>query len=42
MPQAVAAAADTAGRLEAANSMLPDELDMRAEFGIGYGHVLIV
>jgi class 3 adenylate cyclase len=42
VPQAVAAAADTVGRLEAANSMLPDELDMHAEFGIGYGHVLIV
>ena len=42
VPQAVAAAADTAGRLEAANSMLPEELDMHAEFGIGYGHVLIV
>lgn len=42
VPQAVAAAADTAGRLEAANSMLPEELDMHAEFGIGYGRVLIV
>ena len=42
VPQAVAAAADTVGRLEASNSMLPEELDMRAEFGIGYGHVLIV
>jgi class 3 adenylate cyclase len=42
VPQAVAAAADTVGRLEAANSMLPEELDMHAEFGIGYGHVLIV
>ena len=42
VPQAVAAAADTVGRLEAANTMLPEELDMRAEFGIGYGHILIV
>jgi adenylate cyclase len=42
VPQAVAAAADTMGRLEAANSMLPEELDMHAEFGIGYGRVLIV
>jgi adenylate cyclase len=42
VPQAVAAAADTVGRLEAANSMLPEELDMHAEFGIGYGRVLII
>ena len=42
VPQAAAAAADTAGRLEAANTMLPEELDMHAEFGIGYGRVLIV
>ncbi len=42
VPQAVAAASGTTGGLEAANSMLPEELDMHAEFGIGYGHVLIV
>ena len=42
VPRAVAAAVDTVGRLEAANSMLPEELDMHAEFGIGFGHVLIV
>ena len=42
VPQAVAAASDTVGRLEAANSMLPEELDMHAEFGIGYGRVLII
>lgn len=40
--QAVAAASDTVGRLQAANTMLPEELDMQADFGIGYGHVLIV
>ena len=42
VPPAVAAAAETTVRLEAANSMLPEELDMHAEFGVGYGHVLIV
>jgi class 3 adenylate cyclase len=39
---AVDATVDIAGRLEAANSMLPEELDMIGEFGIGYGEVLIV
>jgi adenylate cyclase len=40
--QAVDAAIDIIKRLEAANTMLPDELDMHGEFGIGYGEVLIV
>lgn len=40
--QAVDACVDIIKRLEAANTMLPDELDMHAKFGIGYGEVLIV
>lgn len=39
---AVDAAVDIAGRLDAANSMLPEELDMIGEFGIGYGEVLVI
>ncbi len=40
--QAVEACVNIIKRLEAANTMLPDELDMYAKFGIGYGEVLIV
>jgi class 3 adenylate cyclase len=40
--QAVSACVDIIKRLEAANTMLPDELDMHGKFGIGYGEVLIV
>ena len=40
--QAVDACVDITKRFEAANTMLPDELDMYAKFGIGYGEVLIV
>lgn len=40
--QAVDACTDIIKRLEAANTMLPDELDMHSKFGIGYGQVLIV
>src|SRR5919199_1182131 len=29
-------------RLSAANTMLPEEMDMHGKFGIGYGEVLIV
>lgn len=36
------AAVDIIKRLEAANTMLPEELDMHGKFGIGYGEVLIV
>jgi adenylate cyclase len=40
--QSVDACVDIIKRLEAANTMLPDELDMHGKFGIGYGEVLIV
>jgi class 3 adenylate cyclase len=40
--QTVDACVDIIKRLEAANTMLPDELDMHGKFGIGYGEVLIV
>jgi adenylate cyclase len=40
--QAVEACVDIIKRLEAANTMLPDELDMHGKFGIGHGEVLIV
>jgi adenylate cyclase len=40
--QTVDACVDIIKRLEAANTMLPDELDMHAKFGIGCGEVLIV
>lgn len=39
---AVEASIDIIKRLEAANTMLPEELDMHGKFGIGYGEVLIV
>jgi class 3 adenylate cyclase len=40
--QAVEACVDIIKRLEAANTMLPEELDMHGKFGIGYGEVLII
>lgn len=40
--QAVEAAIDILKRLSAANTMLPDELDMYEKFGIGYGEVLML
>jgi adenylate cyclase len=40
--QAVDASVDIIKRLEAANTMLPEELDMHAKFGVGYGEVLII
>lgn len=40
--QAVDACVDIIKRLEAANTMLPEELDMHGKFGIGYGEVLII
>jgi class 3 adenylate cyclase len=40
--QAVDACVDIIKRLEAANTMLPDVLDMHGKFGIGYGEALIV
>ena len=39
---AVEAAIDTSRRFSAANTMLPEEMDMHGKFGIGYGEVLIV
>jgi class 3 adenylate cyclase len=39
---AVETAMDINRRLSAANTMLPDEMDMHGKFGIGYGEVLIV
>lgn len=39
---AVDACVDIIKRLEAANTMLPEELDMHGKFGIGYGEVLII
>jgi adenylate cyclase len=39
---AVEACVDIIKRLEAANTMLPELLDMHGKFGIGYGEVLIV
>jgi class 3 adenylate cyclase len=39
---AVDASIDASVRMEAANSMLPEELDMIGEFGIGYGEVLVI
>jgi class 3 adenylate cyclase len=40
--QAVETALEINRRLDAANTMLPDELDMHGEFGIGYGEILVV
>lgn len=39
---AVEAAVELDRSLEAANTMLPDEYDMHGEFGIGYGHILVI
>jgi adenylate cyclase len=39
---AVEAAIDTSRRFSAANTMLPEEMDMHGKFGIGYGEVLII
>ena len=39
---AIEAAIDTSRRFSAANTMLPEEMDMHGKFGIGYGEVLIV
>src|ERR687884_109052 len=39
---AVEAAIDISRRFSAANTMLPEEMDMHGKFGIGYGEVLIV
>jgi adenylate cyclase len=39
---ALEAAMDINRRLSAANTMLPEEMDMHGKFGIGYGEVLIV
>ncbi|MBD0327476.1 MAG: adenylate/guanylate cyclase domain-containing protein [Pyrinomonadaceae bacterium] len=40
--KAVEAAFDIMKRFSAANTMLPDEMDMYAKFGIGYGETLII
>jgi class 3 adenylate cyclase len=40
--QAVVAACDLINCLEAANAALPDEMDMRGKFGIGYGEILLL
>jgi class 3 adenylate cyclase len=40
--QAVSAALELDGAMQAANTMLPDELDLHGEFGIGYGDLLLV
>ncbi len=40
--KAVEAALDIMKRFSAANTMLPDEMDMYAKFGIGYGEALII
>jgi class 3 adenylate cyclase len=39
---ALETAIDINRRLSAANTMLPDEMDIHGKFGIGYGEVLIV
>lgn len=39
---AIETAIDINRRLSAANTMLPEEMDMHGKFGIGYGEVLIV
>ena len=39
---AIEAAIDTSRRFSAANTMLPEEMDMHGKFGIGYGEILIV
>ncbi len=39
---AIETAQDINRRLSAANTMLPEEMDMHGKFGIGYGEILIV
>jgi adenylate cyclase len=39
---ALETAIDITRRLSAANTMLPDEMDMHGKFGIGYGELLIL
>jgi class 3 adenylate cyclase len=39
---AVEAAIDISRRFSAANTMLPEEMDMHGKFGIGYGEILII
>jgi adenylate cyclase len=39
---ALETAIDINRRLSAANTMLPDEMDMHGKFGIGYGEVLVI
>lgn len=39
---AVEASIDMSRRFSAANTMLPEEMDMHGKFGIGYGEILIV
>lgn len=40
--RAIAAAIDIVRRFSAANTMLPEEMDLYARFGIGYGEALII
>lgn len=40
--EAVEAAIDIMRRFSAANTMLPEEMDMHGKFGIGYGEALII
>jgi adenylate cyclase len=40
--QAVEAAIELDRALELADTMLPEELDMHGEFGIGYGEILVI
>lgn len=40
--QAIEAAEDLINCLDAANVVLPDEMDMRGKFGIGYGEILLI
>ena len=40
--QAVETAEDLINCLHAANSVLPDEMDMRGKFGIGHGEILLI
>jgi adenylate cyclase len=39
---AVEAAVDVQKGLDAANTLLPDELDMHGEYGIGFGEILVI
>ena len=40
--QAIETAQDLINCLHAANSVLPDEMDMRGKFGIGHGEILLI